>query len=112
MQILRMRYLQAVPKITATKRGRRKPLPGPVDVLSASLTCAGSGTPAGVLGVHVHAGAVRRVDLGFTDGAAGDLLWHQADRRMPAPTGPEEPAVGGEDRTVVFQGEREINAIP
>jgi hypothetical protein len=44
--------------------------------------------------------------------AAGDLLLHQADRRMPAPTGPEEPAVGGEDRTIVFQGEREINAIP
>ena len=44
--------------------------------------------------------------------AAGDLLLHKADRRMPAPTGPEEPAVGGEDRTIVFQGEREINAIP
>jgi hypothetical protein len=31
---------------------------------------------------------------------------------MPALASPEEPAVSGEDRTIVFQGEREINAIP
>jgi hypothetical protein len=31
---------------------------------------------------------------------------------MSAPTGPEEPEVGGENRTIVFQGERQINAIP
>jgi len=40
------------------------------------------------------------------------LLLHQAYRRMPASAGPEEPAVGGEDRAIVFQGERQINAIP
>jgi hypothetical protein len=62
----------------------------------------------------------QRAELGFTDRAAeilisvaaADLLLHQANRRMPAPPGPEEPAVGGENRTIVFQGEREINAIP
>ena len=31
---------------------------------------------------------------------------------MSAPPGPEEPEVRGENRTIVFQGEREINAIP
>ena len=31
---------------------------------------------------------------------------------MSARAGPDEPAVGGENRTVVLQGEREINAIP
>ena len=85
-----------------------------------SRTCAGSRSRYGVLGVHARAGAVRRVNLGFTDRAAeipisaagGDLLLHQADRRMPAPAGPEAAAVGSEDRTIVFQGEREINAIP
>lgn len=41
-----------------------------------------------------------------------DLLLHQANRRMSAPAGPEESAVGGENRTVVLQGERQINAIP
>lgn len=36
----------------------------------------------------------------------------QANRRMSAPAGPEEPAVRGENRTVVLQGQREVNAIP
>jgi len=31
---------------------------------------------------------------------------------MPAPPGPKEPEIRGENRTIVFQGEREINAIP
>jgi hypothetical protein len=44
--------------------------------------------------------------------AAGDALLHQADRRMPALPGPEEPAVGGQNPAIVFQGEREIHAIP
>lgn len=31
---------------------------------------------------------------------------------MSAPPCPEEPEVRGENRTVVFHGERQINAIP
>lgn len=31
---------------------------------------------------------------------------------MSAPSGTEEPDVGSENRTVAFQGERQINAIP
>jgi hypothetical protein len=31
---------------------------------------------------------------------------------MSAPSGPEESEVRGKNRTIVFQGEREINAIP
>jgi hypothetical protein len=31
---------------------------------------------------------------------------------MPAPPGPKESEIRGENRTMVFQGEREINAIP
>jgi hypothetical protein len=65
-----------------------------------------------VVGVQASAGAEWRADPGFTDRAAEDPLLHQANGRMPAPAGPEEPAVGGENRTIAFQGEREINAIP
>ena len=44
--------------------------------------------------------------------AVEDLLLHQPNRRMSAPPGPEESEVSGENRTVVFQCQREINAIP
>ena len=44
--------------------------------------------------------------------AVEDLLLHQPNRGMCAPPGSEEPEVRGENRTIVFQGEREINAIP
>jgi hypothetical protein len=63
-------------------------------------------------GVYARAGAVRRFDFGCTDRTAGDLLLHQANKGMPSLPGPEKPAVGGENRTIVFQGKREIHAIP
>ena len=40
------------------------------------------------------------------------LLLHQPNRRMSVPPGPEEPEVRGQNHTIVFQCEREINAIP
>jgi len=88
---------------------------GVAAVLSATRTLARNG----LLGDYSRA-PVRHADLWLTDSAAGilisvaveDLLLHQANRRMPAPPGPKEPEIRGENRTIVFQGEREINAIP
>jgi hypothetical protein len=37
---------------------------------------------------------------------------HQPNRRVSAQTGPEKPEVRSKNRTIVFQGEREINTIP
>ena len=40
------------------------------------------------------------------------LLLHQPNGRMSALSGPEEPEVRGQNHTIVFQCEREIDAIP
>ena len=41
-----------------------------------------------------------------------DQLLNQPKGRVPAATGPEQPAVGGEKWTIMFHGESHVDAIP
>jgi hypothetical protein len=39
-------------------------------------------------------------------------LIRETDDRMPAAAAPEEAAIGGDKRTIIFNSERQINTIP
>jgi hypothetical protein len=90
----------------------------PINTLESADGCSGRIVPLGksliscVRGDCASAGASGRVDPGFMDRAAEGAILQQAQGKMAAPAGPEGPEAGDEDRTIAFQGEREVDAIP